>query len=1142
MPAGGTRTRSVYVEAPTVYELLTRWYDPKTLGKTLRVSPSREGFDAADYDVVSVLLLEDLHPAMERLPEIMAAIRNRLSSDRETSKNGFRLGTKPDHLTVMKKWSVDERVFDALRCRLYAVLCLRVNLGHRLLERERTVTGSDAAIDRASYRALKLELFLESHAPLCAWFCARPESDPNGDSTERFSDDNLPAGAPTPGVRERRCANDWCDREAENDERDPHERATTLAWHRIPTETLLGKERNTVEMRAALSLPDSLYLRPLVKICDAFETFERRVDSNAPEENESEKTRALAAHLRKWTSAFRKDCRPETEALRTLHALTNPKGRILHRCGLWALTYCAWRCETKLISETEPTARRALHDRRMALLPLYRWTWARARVDLSTKDDAMPLTRLCPRGYDAATADAASARGLPQMSTAVHRMRFWYESHDEKLAAVRGPEKALPFRSHGRSIARMLCNTCDDSDAYFLYVQRLLFCSIVGGYFVDSYRPRLDTIRRVTAATARDKATVVRFLRAQPLLVPYVLQEHLVYAMRSLPHLRETQSLPHLRESHETVEWPEFERKVRATMDAYREHLDAMAVEHPDGSDVSSTIGKSVDETVFEAGTDEAEIETWSFERKLVRRDNNKARFPYQKKSFVQRVLDRVRNVQGDLQLAELVYEETLNDLTWARSLHAKRDEQLRVGSIIRAAATERKITNALRKAATYRSDVGGDDLFASAETASNAAISSSSEVDADVNVAIVDIEARLAQIRSWIAVPPNVKRDAWILTFGECAKNDEGGKRRTLSDLLTERGVNVLTELIDLYVRRVSPSELNEVLGDLPIEIVSRLYFVLRVLTFARSVQLVPLDMASARRVETAMRDRYRLTHAEELPPRAYHVHLTPCCRRVATFTTSHSYGNQKIVYDSHRRRYACGKKASAKGGGNRAAAKFGVGVPTLNKDGRVFSLRDEKPNDKRKLARQVKRQRDQVPCAGTPIVTLNLMGRRLVFGSTPKVQASYRHCLRCANLYRCEVRVRPGSYGGDAICDRCSETMPERAACAPCFHCRQPLIVSSATSHFVVDLDDCERPLKRRRYCDRHAPSARGRCGFRSDGIGARKRLIHADEHRAYLLSQQNRMVREMDRDVGPAERARRNASIRRNAARWDPRNRQR
>lgn len=124
----------------------------------------------------------------------------------------------------------------------------------------------------------------------------------------------------------------------------------------------------------------------------------------------------------------------------------------------------------------------ALHTHRMSFLSLFRWIVKERAKGNSASDDQIPFILLYPLDDGSFTLNTMTEYSLPDLTSVILQIRFWSETNDKNLAIVRAFEKSLPYRSHCRSIAQMLCETCRQDDMFYLLIKRLLFLSLTGGY------------------------------------------------------------------------------------------------------------------------------------------------------------------------------------------------------------------------------------------------------------------------------------------------------------------------------------------------------------------------------------------------------------------------------------------------------------------------------------------------------------------------------------------------------------------------------------------------------------------------------------------------------------------------------------
>ena len=299
---------------------------------------------------------------------------------------------------------------------------------------------------------------------------------------------------------------------------------------------------------------------------------------------------------------------------------------------------------------------------------------------------------------------------------------------------------------------------------------------------------------------------------------------------------------------------------------------------------------------------------------------------------------------------------------------------------------------------------------------------------------------------------------------------------------------------LVELDEQIASNKEFTKVIDLIPLGTLRRIYFATRLRAIMDRVRLLPLPAATTERTERAMRSRrFRLLPGEPMPDRVFHVYLTFCCERVATFATPNGYGHENIIYDGQRQRYTCGARRGKK---TRA-------VSTLGGDQR---FQDMQVKVQRKIARRQFREEERIDCsARPPVLCVDLKGYRLLHGGGRNNTVAYQYCPRCARFHRYEAANY--TYCGYA-CRHCRKDLPPlRLESHRCRYCHAPALPTSCA--LLVDVDDVVQPLKPTWWCRRHVVTS-------YEGT-----LPSLDLH-LRRIGGRNAAVRSMQRAATPAQRA--------------------
>lgn len=139
---------------------------------------------------------------------------------------------------------------------------------------------------------------------------------------------------------------------------------------------------------------------------------------------------------------------------------------------------------------------------------------------------------------------------------------------------------------------------------------------------------------------------------------------------------------------------------------------------------------------------------------------------------------------------------------------------------------------------------------------------------------------------------------------------------RDLLTEHLTPEGLEIYSELRDLYPDKMKPKLIKSILESASLNVLCRLYYMFRMQQFANSISLIPIDKNTMDKIETAMYNkRYGLIRElEVLPDNAYDVYITTCCNRITTEEKPGSYGQRDILFNNSRNMYGCNRKMKKK------------------------------------------------------------------------------------------------------------------------------------------------------------------------------------------------------------------------------------
>lgn len=315
--------------------------------------------------------------------------------------------------------------------------------------------------------------------------------------------------------------------------------------------------------------------------------------------------------------------------------------------------------------------------------------------------------------------------------------------------------------------------------------------------------------------------------------------------------------------------------------------------------------------------------------------------------------------------------------------------------------------------------------------------------------------------------------------------------KKNGIFNFISEKESKILYMMIDMCGKNVYPKGIPELMSQFSYVGFKTLHFVLESVYILQSIQLVMLDLESTSNIEKAMQKRFDMISGQVLPEKAYHIYYTLCCRRVASFHPSiRNYGNESIIYDPYKRSYVCGKKKLKKSGEllisglvnkvqlNAAKTEATINffknyqkylnllegtninynqrpltddiceLYKINKELFPFQFLTKKA--KKKVARTIRRK-SQLDCLQNPeVLTLDLKGYRLIEGRPDKKKKAYQHCPKCGHFHKYNDKYWAFN-GGEYACSHCwSENTNFVAKCGYCnkYEVKRPDRISSIST----------------------------------------------------------------------------------------------
>jgi hypothetical protein len=136
----------------------------------------------------------------------------------------------------------------------------------------------------------------------------------------------------------------------------------------------------------------------------------------------------------------------------------------------------------KLCDQTPPPRFNEVLDHAMqtylsCFLEITDWFLDKMNQSISVEDTKVPLAMLYPHPDR-----ALSEYSLPDISPQLQKVRFWHDAVPSKMAIVTLLEKATHYRSHGRSMGKLVLDCCQNSQSVTGLIKALSTLSIMGLY------------------------------------------------------------------------------------------------------------------------------------------------------------------------------------------------------------------------------------------------------------------------------------------------------------------------------------------------------------------------------------------------------------------------------------------------------------------------------------------------------------------------------------------------------------------------------------------------------------------------------------------------------------------------------------
>jgi hypothetical protein len=131
------------------------------------------------------------------------------------------------------------------------------------------------------------------------------------------------------------------------------------------------------------------------------------------------------------------------------------------------------------------------------------------------------------------------------------------------------------------------------------------------------------------------------------------------------------------------------------------------------------------------------------------------------------------------------------------------------------------------------------------------------------------------------------------------------------LLNFLTEEETKIMFIIITYYTRNVSPQQIEDIMPNLSVVHFKTLYFVLKLFKIIESIQIISLDERSIKKIDKAMRRRFNILPGRPLLSKAFHTYYAFCCRRICGIhDTKRKFGNENVSYNMRTKTFSCTKR----------------------------------------------------------------------------------------------------------------------------------------------------------------------------------------------------------------------------------------
>lgn len=564
---------------------------------------------------------------------------------------------------------------------------------------------------------------------------------------------------------------------------------------------------------------------------------------------------------------------------------------------------------------------------------------------------------------------------LPNLGDMLPSFGFWWT--DARMrgdnSCFHGMSKCMPFKCQCRCLSSAIVNYCKENETFWRFIRAIFQCSIMGMYEKVSVRPNFPALLRIYHwlydENGCKRAVLDLFMEDQELL-RYVMREYVLYMLQFDPAL-------YTITNYNPIDWQQCRSVTTKIMDTARQvynktgSFNGMA---PQLKKLSKSCGQNV--------------------------------YRLRRHSLIPTLLEHCHHIFEDIYICQLGFQYCHQRIPNCIQLLK---EQLQLRSNCSFSQLNENTQWALK-----------DILF-------------TTEEDSAVSVILEQLEMMMQKGSEWLKkieaatadVSDSVIQNIWnyvlridtsqAINFGVLEDERLGG--------MSNDGINKINVIIQYYLYGYSPTEIINQISEMRARDLQILRKFLIILSKIAKIQLIPLDVKTMEDIDTAMRNvRYSLFPGEKLPDRVYDIYYLPCCERIATFTSSNSYGNRFLTYNPKTKRLECKRKTGE------ARSKYHAPKTPFS-----FDLKD---TDQKKIARSHRKTSSTFSCHEMPALRIRLKGYCLIEGIHGGLQKKYLHCPKCGAFHQQKMEgFGPGGY----MCETCAEKHLCRQVLIRCAYCNE-------------------------------------------------------------------------------------------------------